>query len=192
VADVYRKGTKSVHRAIVLDGHRFDVLGCNLDPGGEWASALPEGPKCTDCFGAGAAAGAMAPGRAARRQTRRQTAAVGGASALALAAAVWATPSQPVTPIASLSPTGGALLPTLTAIVTPEPTRVPPTPSTAPALTPSPAPTFGPEPTPIREVVYIVLPQPTPAPTQKQAPTPKPCVHPGTHLGADACKWPHN
>src|SRR6185503_8004601 len=88
------------------------------------------------------------------------------------------------------------------ASVTPGP-PVPPT--GVPALTPIP-----PEPSPTLEPVPTLAPLPTlgPLPTYPPVPTwpplptlvpridptlpPKACVHPGTHLGVDACRWPHN
>jgi len=191
VANVYRRGRKDVHRAIV-SGDPDDPMrpnGCNLDGGGEWGPVLPPGPQCPVCFAAL---------REQRSSGRGKPALVGTAAALTLATLVLASSfGEPVNffpvPTNSVGPAFSAL-----PRVTPEPTRVPLTPSTAPALTPLPTfvlPTFGPLPTYPPVPTYPPLPTWPPLPTfalpPLPDPTPKPCVHPGIHVGVDACRWPH-
>src|SRR6185436_7674643 len=170
--------------------------GCNLDSGGAWGPVVPPGPRCSVCFAA------LRRGSSGRGKAPL----LGTAAALALAAAVVASSlGEPV----NLFPTasGGPAFPLAT--VTPGPSRVPPTPSAAPALTPAPSasidpaeqqiptvaplPTFGPLPTyppvptwpPLPTFQLPVLPDPTSLP--------KICIHPGLHNGVlDPCKWPQN
>jgi len=85
-------------------------------------------------------------------------------------------------------------------VVTPGPS-VPAVPTEAPALTPQPSvqpletlsslPTFPPIPT---YPPVPTWPPPPKLPTFPPLPLPTlkpPCIHPGTHLGVDPCKWPH-
>jgi hypothetical protein len=204
VANVYRKGAKSVHIGTRRrPGMGVETIpGCNLDPGGEWRSDLPAGTVCVDCFGASAASKGRGT-RAVRGGAKAAT--LGTAAALALAAAVVGSslgepvnilvlPTNSVGPAFSALPsvTPGPLVPSTGAPALtfppfpsypPVPTvsvpTYPPTPTFAPLPTFPPFPTFGPLPTL----------DPPPLPTL----APKVCVHPGIHVGVtDLCKWPHN
>ena len=197
MADVFRRGRKDVHRAIV-SGDPDDPMrpnGCNLDSGGAWGPVVPPGPRCSVCFAA------LKRGSSGRGKAPL----LGTAAALALATAVVASSlGEPVNILPIPTASGGPAFPLAT--VTPGPSRVPPTPSAAPALTPiptvplptvdptvAPLPTFGPLPTyppvptwpPLPTFQLPVLPDPTPLP--------RVCIHPGLHVGVlDPCKWPQN
>lgn len=202
MADVFRRGRKDVHRAIV-SGDPDDPMrpnGCNLDSGGAWGPVVPPGPRCSVCFAA------LRRGSSGRGKAPL----LGTAAALALATAVVASSlGEPVNILPIPTASGGPAFPLAT--VTPGPSRVPPTPSAAPALTPAPTvvdptavplPTFGPLPTypsvptfgplPTWPPFPVLPPLPTLAPPGPTLPPVKVCLHPGTHLGVDACKWPHN
>ena len=91
--------------------------------------------------------------------------------------------------------------PVLVSTILPEPSSTA-SPTAAPVLTPPPVetlaplptyppvPTFGPLPT--WPPFPVLPPLPTLAPPDPTLPPVKVCLHPGTHLGVDACKWPHN
>jgi hypothetical protein len=177
VPNVYRRGAKDVHAAIVSadpdDPSR--PAQCSLDGPfvGTWSPKKPPGPECPRCF------------RPLRRNRLRNAAGLGSVAALALLGGVVASPDiRSVIP----SPTygsGESALASPSASVTPGPSVVPPGPSLAPALTPSPTVLL----IPVLERVVLIVP---PVSETKPAPTSKPCVHPGSHLGVDPCKWPHN
>jgi hypothetical protein len=199
VADVFRRGRKDVHRAIV-SGDPDDPMrpnGCSFDGGGEWGPVIPAGPRCSVCF-------AALSERSRNSRGRGKAPLLGTAAALALAAAVFASSlGEPVnffpypssTEVPVLVTPGPATVPPPSLVPAPIPTfavptlgpaptwppvpTYPPTPTFGPLPTFPPLPTFGPLPT-------LNLPLPTTPPIVKV------CVHPGTHLGVDPCKWPHN
>ena len=200
MADVFRRGRKDVHRAIV-SGDPDDPMrpnGCNLDGGGEWGPLLPPGTRCHVCF--------AALTRQRRSGGRGKTPLVASAAVLALVAAVFGSSlGEPVNilgPFPSDS-AGPSVLPSMT----PAPSVIPS--SEAPVLTPNPTiplstllpqPTFPPLPTFGQIPTYPPVPTWPPLPVLPPLPTLAPtlppigrvCVHPGTHLGVDPCKWPHN
>jgi hypothetical protein len=185
VADVFRQGRKSVHRATV-SGDPDDPSrpsSCNIDllPG-KWGLVIPPGHRCAVCF-----AGFGDEERARRGQAN--TAAAGGVAAVALVAAVFlARPHMNLIP--AYYGSGESALASPSASVTPGPSVVPPGPSLAPALTPSP--------TASDRIIYRLIPVPAPTPRHTNpAPTPPPlpvatCFHPGENKGVDECRWPHN
>lgn len=191
MANVYRRGAKSVHRSIRKDGHRFDIQACSLDAGGEWTPVIPPGPRCEACFGA--------PLGTRRHPDGKRPATVAAATAAALCAAVVLASSldEPV----NLLPvdTAAVSFSATPVLVTPGPSRAPS--SEAPVLTPRPTRTLEPvatrEPLPTFGPVPTWPPMPTfpPLPTfdlpDLPLPTLKVCRHPGEHLGVDPCKWPH-
>ena len=200
--DVYRIGKRDVHHAFRSGGVVFEHDSCRLDGrGNAWLLVPPPGPRCGVCFAG------MAGDAPKRTRGRSKAAFASTAAALALAAAVFG--SSLGTPVNILGPFpsgSGAGTPFVT--VTPGPSVVI-TPATgAPVLTPAPtllpiptlqaAPTFGPAPTwpPLPPVpTFGPLPTWPPFPVPPMPTTPpilKVCVHPGTHLGVDACRWPHN
>ena len=177
--DVYRRGAKDVHRAIVSGGVRYDHAPCMLDgTGGVWAPVIPPGSRCPVCF-----RGAVAESR----RRRRMATAAGGAGVLALVALVIAgqPDGDPVNVIGSPS-----WSPTFATFSSPTPafTGVP---SAAPTATSSS------EPTPSTSASPVLTPEPSkvpPVPTRApalptKAPTPEPteCLHPGEHFGLDPC-----
>lgn len=95
-------------------------------------------------------------------------------------------PVSTVSPLASETPGPALPVPTATPTTMPEPTAIPPT-APAPTARVTEPPT-RPDPTPI-----VIVPTLPPLPTFA-IPTlaPLPCIHPGKHLGVDACKFPHN
>lgn len=215
MADVFRRGTKSVHigtrRSPELEPEQ--QIGCNLDPGFDWTSALPAGPICTACFGMAAARRADHRRRYARGATR---AAVAGTTAVVLGAAVVFASSldTPVnyfpTPVPAESPVlvtpGPSTSPSEAPVFTSLPTNSPvPRASDSALPTLPPFPTYPPVPTWPPLPTYPPLPTLPPLPTFGPLPTlpvidpPDPtvppiiCVHPGQHQGVkDICQWPGN
>lgn len=184
MANVYRRGTKSVHRSIREAAQRFDVNECNLDPGGEWGPVVPAGPRCEACFGGV---------RTSRRPNGRRPALVAATAAAVFAASVVFASSLDA-PV-NIAPFGTASPSPTFASVTPGPSVLPaaptfePVPTLGPLPTYPPAPTFGPLPT---WPPFPPLPTLRPLPNPSLPPPPLICRHPGQHVGVlDPCKWPH-
>jgi hypothetical protein len=172
-------------------------IACNIDPTViDWGSGIPVGPRCVACFGE-----RDEQRSGASRKPRRLAPLAATAAALALAAAVFGSSlGEPVNffPTASDDVTSAPFV-----IVTPGPS-VPPTaapvltpqPSSEPQVTLAPLPTFPPVPTfpPLPTLGPLPTWPPFPALPTLNPPHPSliPCLHPGTHLGVDPCRWPHN
>ena len=184
-------------------------------PGGSWTPVIPPGSRCPVCFAGLGDERVTSGGIPPRRRLGPTAAGLSGIAALSLVTFFWvgglaseavvltlATPTPTAFPSASAGiptrapgPSRGSPRPT----VVPEPTLIPGAPTPAPSnVTPIPTdvipttpplvlPTLPPivQPTPIIIIIY------PPAPTLPPIPVAT-CLHPGEHLGADACKWPHN
>lgn len=199
--NVYRLGKQDVHHAFRFGGVVFEHDSCRLDgKGNAWLPAPPPGPRCPTCFGA--------PRNGDPHRARRlRNAAITGTAAAALLVAV-ALAASLDSPVNILGPfpsgSAGPAFPTFASIA-PGPSGVPPRSSEVPALTPAPtllpietlqaAPTFPPIPTYPPVPTFGPLPTWPPLPQLTLPPVPLPtlkaCVHPGTHLGVDPCRWPH-
>ena len=198
--DVYRLGRRDVHHAFRSGGVVFEHDSCRLDgKGNAWLPVPPPGPRCGVCFVGSAGPKRRGPGVS-------KAAFAGSAAALALAAAVFASSLGEPVNLLVLPTASGPAFPS--PVVTPGPSLVPPA-SEAPALTYPPvgpttpplvSPTAGPIPTFPPLPTYPPVPTWPPLPTFGPLPVPplptiapfRPCVHPGTHLGVDPCRWPHN
>jgi len=208
--DVYRLGKRDVHHAFRSGGIEFEHDSCRFDgKGNAWLLVQPPGPQCSVCF-AGMAGDAPSRGTKGGPPVGRRSVVVASAAAVLIAAGVFASSLD--TPVNYFGPyPSGSGTPLPLASIAPGPSRVPPGPSLVLALTPSPSvvpslapptvppftfpplptyppvPTFGPLPT--WPPFPVIPPLPTIAPPHS---TLAPCLHPGTHLGVDPCKWPHN